>query len=241
MKHLSMQLYSLRGLPFLKTISNLSNIGYKGIELYGIGEMSPNEMRNILNEHNIRVVGNHIPLEKLIKNLDREFEINDKLGNQNLVCPIYHYTSHKSIEHFAEILGEIGYKCYKNGFCLLLHNHEGEFEKINDEYILDFLLKTVPDYLYLELDVFWMQFAGVDLLKYIDAKKDYCRIIHLRDYRGNKDQSNIQLGLGQINIRGILEKRLSVEYVYERVDNDLDPWQDIQHAYQYFMNINERV
>ena len=230
-------MYSLRKEPFEKSLQRLANIGYSGIELYGTGGMIPVDVTKILKKYNMKVVGNHIPLERLIRALDKEFEINNILENKNIVCPTCHYDSIEDINRLAETLTEIAYKCRNNGFVLLLHNHDGEFKKVNDEYVLDYLLKTMPKYFNIELDVFWAKFAGVDPLKYIESQKDRCKIIHLKDLKDYNDKSNINLGEGIVDIGNIIRKDINVEYVYEREDDGFDPWDNINISYQYFNRI----
>ena len=83
----------------------------------------------------------------------------------------------------VEKLNKVGEKMASNGYSFFLHNHHYEFMKMtNGELIFDYILENAP-YINFTLDTYWLQFAGVDVLKTIEKLKGRIGCVHLKDYR----------------------------------------------------------
>ena len=66
---------------------------------------------------------------------------------------------------------------------MLYHNHDFEFEKINGEYALDILYKSVPaDLLQTEIDTCWVNVAGEDPAAYLQKYAGRSPVVHLKDF-----------------------------------------------------------
>lgn len=155
-----------------------------------------------------------------------------------LVCPMLFFNTLEDVKNISDELAYIGEKCHKNGFNLLLHNHEHEFRKIDGKYVLDYFLNYIPgNYLSLELDVFWMQYANVEPGEYIKEHKDRCRLVHLKELKAMDDRSNTSLGKGIIDFESILKSIDNAEFIYEREDDGLYPWENITQSYEYFKQL----
>ena len=236
MEKLFMQMYSLRNeSSFSDVLQNLAGMGYSGIELAGYNGMSSREMQTVLQTVGMEVVGNHISFHRLKNHLEEEMGFNFTIGNRNLVCPMCKFSTIQEIEVAANDFIEIGETCRRNGFQLTYHNHDHEFQELDGKYLLDILLELVPEELLgLELDVFWLQYAKVDPLGYLMRHKSRCTSIHVKDLRNQSDTRNVNLGEGIIDFTTIFNQMLPVQYIYEREDDGLYPWMQIEAAIAYF-------
>ena len=70
---------------------------------------------------------------------------------------------------------------------LLYHNHDFEFEKINDQYILDTYYGEISaDLLQTELDTCWVNVGGENPAQYVRKYTGRAPIVHLKDFAGSK-------------------------------------------------------
>lgn len=75
----------------------------------------------------------------------------------------------------------------ENGIQLLYHNHDFEFQKIGDEFILDKLYSTIPgEFLQPEFDVCWVHYAGNEPASYISQYNGRIKVLHLKDFACTK-------------------------------------------------------
>ena len=72
-----------------------------------------------------------------------------------------------------------------HGIELYYHTHHIEFQKYDGEYLLD-MMKNNTSKLGFELDVHWIQRAGVNPVTFIQEYKDRIALLHLKDYRIGK-------------------------------------------------------
>lgn len=135
-------------------------------------------------------------------------------------------------ERLAERLAEHGIELY-------YHNHHIEFAKYDGEYLLD-LMKNSTTKLGFELDVHWIQRAGLNPIELIEAYAGRIALIHLKDYRiGQMDLSEVdfkdmakffqkftnviefaEVGEGNLDIKGIIEASLKSGVQYFLVEQD---------------------
>ena len=93
------------------------------------------------------------------------------------------------------------------GMGLLYHNHDFEFQKIGDEYMIDILYAQTPSLL-VEADTCWVNQGGVDPIEFLKKYKNRTPVLHLKDSVGRKSEGNFQLrpnGYGELDIKGLVE------------------------------------
>lgn len=137
---LSMQLYSIRNEgTFEEIIKKLYAMHYSGIELVGYFNLEPPHMKDILLAYNMSVVGNHISIEQLEDNLQNEMEYNSALNNKNIVVTNCFFETENEMKKLVSRLYKIGNTLISNGFKLFYHNHDFEFRKIGNRYLIELL------------------------------------------------------------------------------------------------------
>jgi sugar phosphate isomerase/epimerase len=58
-------------------------------------------------------------------------------------------------------------QCQERGIAFAYHNHDFEFTRVDDVYLIDYLLQaTDPAFVKIELDVYWAAYASVDPVSY---------------------------------------------------------------------------
>jgi sugar phosphate isomerase/epimerase len=71
----------------------------------------------------------------------------------------------------------------KFGIQMLYHNHDFEFVKVDGEYGLDIIYKTIPEELLkTQIDTCWVNVAGEDPVEYIRKYSGRAPVVHLKDF-----------------------------------------------------------
>jgi len=244
---IGLQLYTLReelGRDFLGTLEKVREIGYQAVEFAGFGGLEAKELANQLKRLQIKALSSHHSLEDLESKLDQIISYNQVIGNQIIVCPWIPKEDFTHRDHYlrlAERLEVIGKKTKENGLTLCYHNHEFEFESFDGDYGLDLILQnTDPEYLQLELDVYWAEFAGVSALQYMDQYANRCLLIHLKDMAKTPTREVIELGQGSIDMVQIIEKAKEIGVQGGFVEQDVCKRSPIESIHLSFHYLNER-
>ena len=187
------QLYSARdeaGKDLSAVLKTLSAQGYEGVEFAGFYGHSAEEIRALLQEHNLKAVSSHVPLESLKDDLFGVISFHQKISCPLIAIPYLAEQDRPGNRAFAELIPaiyRIGSLCRKAGIQLLYHNHDFEFEPFNGGYMLDFLYQAVPArLLQTEIDTCWVKYAGADPAAYLMQYKGRAPVVHIKDFVGFK-------------------------------------------------------
>lgn len=206
----SIQLYSLRNetaKDFYDVLKMLSKIGYTGVEFAGYRNKEPKEMKQMLDKYNLKSVGSHVSLESLQTNLTKELEYNKVLNTEYIVCPYSEIKTKADALNLASALNEIAVKCNKEGFKFAYHNHSHEFATDDSKYLLDILFDNVDkSNVFMELDLYWATFAGVDAMQYINKHKESVKLLHIKQIKDIESKECVDLDEGIIDFGDIISK-----------------------------------
>ena len=63
----------------------------------------------------------------------------------------------KELQVYCDYFNEIGKRCRENGIKYGYHNHAFEFQKIEDQVMLEYMIRhTDPENVLFEMDVYWV-------------------------------------------------------------------------------------
>ena len=188
---IAIQLYSLRDdmkNDFEGTIRKVKELGYDGVEFAGLFGKSASEVKQICDEIGITPISAHVDLKDMINdpNLMGTYA---QIGCEYIVIP--HFNLNKdTIGQLIESAKEFGEKANALGMKLCYHNHDFEFEKLDDEYLLDILYKEVSeDLLQTQLDTCWVNVGGENPAEYVRKYSGRANILHLKDFVGKKSEN----------------------------------------------------
>ncbi len=206
----ALELYTVRdetSRDFAGTLRSVAQLGYSGVEFAGYGNLNAQEMAALLAETGLRVAGTHVRLEELQGlRLDESIRYCKDIGCSILVLPSlpHEWRSLAGIEELAPQLNAIGQQCREHGIIFGYHNHDFEFVRVHDSYLLEHLLHLTDAALVaIELDVYWAAYAGVDPLAFLQEHAGRIALIHLKDMAA--DRSMTEVGKGILDMRGICD------------------------------------
>lgn len=186
---IGLQLYSVRDAmekSIEDTLKEVKKMGYDYVEFAGYFGHSAEEIRSMLDSIGIECVSVHqvyeVFLEEPLKNVDYLKTI----GAKYCAVPWMDKSKHKGSDTFDRTVGELEQvaRLLKDaGITLLYHNHDFEFERYENKFLLDWLYESIPaDLLQTEIDTCWVRYAGYDPGEYILKYKGRSPVIHLKDF-----------------------------------------------------------
>ncbi len=213
-KPIALQLWSVQDeteKDFFGTLEKVAEMGYDGVEFAGYYGKTADEIQEKLAELGLKAAGSHIQYEQFLTNLDEVLAFEKVLGNKNLIVPWAAFDTVEEWQLFADNMKTIAEKVTAAGFNFSYHNHNHEFEELNGQPILTWLLQEVPT-LNVELDTYWVQFAGVDAVEYMANYAGRMKLVHLKDQKENPIEST-EIGNGVLDI---------ASYVKQAEENGVD-------------------
>ncbi|MBL4580648.1 MAG: sugar phosphate isomerase/epimerase [Gammaproteobacteria bacterium] len=185
--NVGLQLYTLRNelsQDFEGTLAHVAELGYKEMEFAGYYGRSASEVRGILDQNGMTSPAAHIQLQALRDDLEGEVERAAILGQKYLVVPILPESQRNITEYHrtADYLNRAGEVCKQAGIKMGYHNHNFEFEEIDGQIPYDILLdETDADLVDMELDLYWIRYAGVDPIPYFKNHPGRFSMLHVKD------------------------------------------------------------
>ena len=240
-KRIGAQLYTLRDFiqneeDFEKSAKKVSDMGYKMVQISGVGPIAPEKLKEICDKYNLMISCTHRGYDEYVNNIDGTIDFHKKLG-----CDIAglgsmpdEFRNTQKVPEFVEKMNAVAEKMAKEGITFAYHNHHFEFERMeNGQYIMDYLIEH-GSFAFI-LDVYWLAFAGVNPAKYIRKMGERAIAIHFKDLAVvEKNIVMAEIGEGNLDWDEIIEA--SEVSRYALVEQDFcrrDPFESLKMSYDY--------
>ncbi|MFZ3576962.1 sugar phosphate isomerase/epimerase family protein [Virgibacillus sp. DJP39] len=235
MRGIGLQLYSVREATekdFLGTVRKVADLGYEAVQFAGFFGKSARQVKQVMDEKNIRVAGSHTSLDLLRGDKLKETILyNQEIDNNLIICPYLPEEKRESIDSYrrtAEELNSIGHVCNENGMVFAYHNHNFEFETFDGSTGFDLLFEnTDPKVVKIELDCFWVIHAGYSPAAIMNKYGNRVVSLHMKDMKEIEGRKrSIEIGKGILDMNSLLAtaKEHHVDWlVVEQEDFDLEP------------------
>jgi sugar phosphate isomerase/epimerase len=221
---LAVQLYTLRELTARSMAAALdaaSGIGYRGVELAGLTDLSAEETASACRRLGLEICGAHIRLDRFDAEPDVVAEELRVLGTANIVFPwLPAPSSAAEIEAACRQVAAAASRASSLGLSPHFHNHRAEFERLpSGERLWEGLVGISG--LGLELDLGWAWAAGEQPEGLLRATAGRCSLAHLKDLRrSGSEVADTPLGDGEIDWRSIAPVALEVGVEWLIVEQD---------------------
>jgi sugar phosphate isomerase/epimerase len=226
------QLYTVRALThadFAGTLRALAAMGYSAVELAGYGNISSAaEVRKVLDDLGMAVVGSHTNIAGLEGNLPHLIEDSQILGNRTIVLSFLPEPRRRDAAGWkaaAQTLDRIGATLRGHGLELAYHHHHFEFQKFDGMNGLDILWQNASaENLKAELDTFWLKYGGEDPVTYNARLGSRTPLLHMKDMQPGPDRRFGEVGTGTIDFKPILPaaERAGVRWLIVEQDSTYD-------------------
>ena len=243
----AIQLYTLR--DHCKTAADLAvtarkvrEIGYTAVQVSGVGPIPEEEIANILRNEGLVLCATHEGSQII---LDEPQRIIDRLGKLGCNLTAYPYpggVDFQNPEHIETLVTKLdaaGAVLRAAGITLGYHNHGIEFVKQDGRTILDIIYsRTRPENLVAELDTYWVQYGGGDVVDWCQKLAGRLPFIHLKDYGFTHEHkpTYCEIGAGNLRFDKIVaeaEKSGCKWFIVEQDKTPGDPFDSIKQSFEY--------
>ena len=140
----------------------------------------------------------------------------------------------------CEILNDLSAKAKANGLQLLWHNHDKEFQAMEEGLPFDYIMThTDPKTVQCELDIYWVKKGGADPLEFLKKYSGRIPVLHVKDMAAGPEQDFICPGRGIIDFASIFAeaKKQGIEHYFVERDNEPDGIGCLKSSGEFLKNI----
>lgn len=242
---ISLILYTIR--DYLKTpestakaLKRVSEIGYRNIELAGLGQMSPEDWAKVAQDNGLNVVSAHANFGAMLNDPAKEADTYRQMGCKHLVCswmPNEYPRTEDGFKKFADDCNKAGENMKKEGAVFGYHNHNFEFHRFHGLCGEEIIRRnTDPKLVKFEIDTYWVQAGGGSPSTWIRNMFGRCSCIHYKDMVMHDNQQIFaEVGEGNLDWKEINKAAREIGATYCIVEQDTslrDPMESIEISYK---------
>ncbi len=187
--NVGVQLYSVRDQmekDMYGTLKAVKEMGYDYVEFAGYFGKSADEVKAMLDELGLKAISVHQGYDLFLEEGQKAVDFLKTIGAKYCAIPWMGPENHKGSENFdkaVENIKSVAKLLKDNGIQMLYHNHDFEFETVDDKFKLDWLYETIDaDLLKTEIDTCWVHYAGYDPAEYLLKYTGRAPVVHLKDF-----------------------------------------------------------
>lgn len=244
-KTIGIQLYTLHNqmkTDAIGTMEKVAKIGFNAIETAGYNNRTfygyePIEFKKRVEEMGLIPQSSHAHIN--LTNIDETIEDTVNAGMKYLVQPSLEKSKRISLDAYKSCADEfniIGEKCRKADLSFAYHNHAFEFEMIENQIPYDILLQnTDPEFVSMQLDLYWIVYGGADPLEYFTKHPGRFALFHVKDMSRTENRESTEIGSGTIDFNAIFAKKekAGLKHFYlEQESFNIDPFESIGISYK---------
>ncbi|MEE1013001.1 MAG: sugar phosphate isomerase/epimerase, partial [Clostridia bacterium] len=194
---IGLQLYSLREemeKDMDATLKQVKEMGYDCVEFAGYFGHSAEEVRAMLDKYGLECVSVHQAPQLFAEEGQKAVDYLKTIGAKFAAVPWYKkelLAGTDEWENTVKLFESNGKLLKENGIQQLYHNHDFEFNKADDKFLLDWIYETIPaELMQPEIDTCWVHYAGQNPAEYLLKYSGRIDIVHLKDF----DCTNLAAG-----------------------------------------------
>lgn len=238
---IALQIYSIReqmNADFEGTIRKVAGYGYGAIEVATLPEtVSAKDGKALFDTLGLTVTSAHSPLPTR----DTAAQVIDTLktlGSPYLVCPWLdpdpYFVDMDGVKQACNMLNEAYALVQAHGLTLAYHNHWFEMTVIDGQPAYKHMLDLLEPNIQFELDTYWTQVGGCDVLDVMADMAGRLPLLHVKDGPADKVESNMTaVGDGVMDMPAILEASQADWHIVELDRSDGDMMVAVEKSYGY--------
>ncbi len=191
-----------------RTLERIAGMGYPSVQVSGVGDITPQRIRQITDMHGLAVCATHENLDTIVNRTDYAIEKLKILGSDYcaLGSPGPDFFRPGGARELAGMFLEPAKRFAEAGCKLGFHNHHREFERFERSTFMEvFLEQTESAPVNLELDVHWVMRGGASPEAFIQTHGGRIGAIHIKDFAVDGGEPVFaEVGEGNLNWPAIL-------------------------------------
>ena len=225
-RHLGLQLYSVRddmAKDAVATLKAVAEMGYREVEGYGYKDgkmfgMPFAEYLKVLKGNGLSMPSSHCNFsltdyDEGTKSLtDRaKHAIDDavSMGQKYIIFPWLTEAERSQVEKIVQLTRAGAEYAQKAGIRFAYHNHDFEYIKRGPDgrLLIEWLLQEIdPKILAMEMDMYWVCYAGYNPLDWFRLYPGRWELCHAKDLAATEKRETIEFGDGTIDFPGIFRQ-----------------------------------
>jgi sugar phosphate isomerase/epimerase len=246
-KKIAAQLYTVRDfcktpVEIAKSLKKIKDIGFKAVQVSGIGEIDTAELKKILDDEGLICCATHEGGKMIVEEPEMVIEKLNMLDCRYTAYPYPHVPlkSQADCAALAKALNDAGRKLKEAGQVLCYHNHAIEFEKFDGKTALDIIFdESEPELLQGEIDCYWVQYGGGDPVEWCKKLDKRLPLLHLKEYGIIDNQVKmLEVGNGNLDWARIVKaaKKSGTEwFIIEQDTCRIDPFESLKISLEYLL------
>jgi sugar phosphate isomerase/epimerase len=245
---IGIQLYTVRDVlkqDFEGTLSRIGAIGYREVEFAGYFDHTPEQVKAALASAGLTAPATHVGPDNLDKGWGAVVDTAKAIGHEYVIVAWIPEERRKTIDDWkriAEQLNQAGTACQAAGLQFAYHNHDFEFVPIDGRVPYDILLEnTDASLVKLELDLFWITFAGGDPLAQFARSPGRFPLVHVKDMTpkptldASPERVMVDVGKGSIDWKRIFAQSRAggIQHYFVEHDQPSDPLASARASYDF--------
>lgn len=215
-------LYSVRdecARDFEGTLRAVGELGYEGVELFDLHGHEPSRVRGWLDECRLAVAGRHAGLEAIETEFPTLAAEARTLGTSRIVLAwIEPLSTGADADAMATRLVRAAHEARELGVELGFHNHDAEVRPLDDGRTFVDRLLELP--IFLELDLGWTWWAGVDPVELLEGTRGRVPLVHVKDFRVRGERSFCPVGDGGVGYERVAPAAVAAGVEWLLVEQD---------------------
>ncbi|GAB3597760.1 sugar phosphate isomerase/epimerase family protein [Microbacterium tumbae] len=225
---------------FEATLQRIADLGYLGVETYGLHGHGPAEVRGMLERTGLQVISSHAPFpygEDARRILDEYAE----LGAPNLAWSMEaeEFTGVEEIRRGLERVNGGVDEAAAYGMTVAYHNHNAEFRQSFDgRSAYEILLENLHPAARVELDLYWVAVGKADPAAVVASIGDRLRYVHVKDGPALTYGQDVlvPIGDGVVDLRAALSVPSTLEWhIVELETLAVDVFEALEKSYRYLV------
>lgn len=209
---------------FDQTCKKVSEIGYKTVQLSGLGDISAADVKEVIDKYSLIPILTHRPYTEFEESLDELVSYHKTIGCSIAglgAIPLDGAVSEDVLGTFLKKYNAIAEELEKHGIVFAYHNHTVEFGKIKGKHILDIIAENTHPNFKLTLDVYWVAFSGMNPVKCLEKYKNKIECIHFKDLGVDTNEGKM---VNPIVMRPVSEGNLDWDEIIAASDESGAEW-----------------
>lgn len=257
---IAVQMFTVR--EFCKTrkdlaesLKKISDIGFKAVQVSGVGcmngsepEVSAEEARKMLDDNGLEVIATHRPWGAYLESLEAEVDFLNTLGCKyaaigGIPADIYGGHTAKGYRKWLQDAAPVIKRLAKEGIQFGHHNHSHEFARVPGEniWLEDIVIDESDPSMMLELDLYWVEHAGLNCTTLLKRCAGRVPVIHLKDKEVSLEDGPViaPIGEGNMDWDGIIPACEDAGVKWYAIEQDQcrrDPFDCLKSSYDFLLS-----
>lgn len=253
-QQIAAQLYTVRDFcrtaeDLRTTCQKLARIGYKAVQVSGIGPIPPEQVKEIMDECGLKICITHVPYYTLVNDPMEIVRMHKVYETENVgigSMPGEYWNSYEGQMTFARQMVKSAAILREHGLQLAYHNHSFEFTRFPEgvpmEAMAELFMENGVDFI---LDLYWLQAAGAFPVEWIYKVAGHMKVAHFKDMTVTDNHSAMAaVGEGNMNYRSIIKACDDTGVKWAAVEQDtcpIDPFECMKISYNNIVNMIEET